>query len=208
MKALILKDTYVIWRQMKYFLDRVMILLFSALPSGFNNAFAVIYTSMLPYTALAYDERSKWDQMAAMMPYSTRDIVISKYVLGWLCTAAAALFAMAVQLLQTVLGSPLAAFAPMDNLMGCCASLCVLAVTLPLMFRFGVEKGRLMMFLIIFLVCGSAGALSSIAVSVDHTAGGLSGPFAALMAVLPIAAAALTAVSVPLSMKFYARRQA
>ena len=206
MKALILKDTYVIWRQMKYFL--VMILLFSALPSGFNNAFAVIYTSMLPYTAMAYDERSKWDQMAAMMPYSTRDIVISKYVLGWLCTAAAALFAMVLQLLQTVLGSPLAAFAPMDNLMGCCASLCVLAITLPLMFRFGVEKGRLMMFLIIFLVCGSAGALSSIAVSVDHTAGGLSGPFAALMAVLPIAAAALTPVSVPLSMKFYARRQA
>ena len=45
MKALILKDIYVIWRQMKYFL--VMILLFSALPSGFNYAFAVIYISML-----------------------------------------------------------------------------------------------------------------------------------------------------------------
>ena len=206
MKALLLKDTYVIWKQMKIFL--IIILVFSAIPSGFNSAFAVIYAAMMPYTAMAYDERSKWDQMAAMMPYSTRDIVISKYVLGWLCTAAAALFAMAVQLLQTVLGSPLAAFAPMDNLMGCCASLCVLAITLPLMFRFGVEKGRLMMFLIIFLVCGSAGALSSIAVSVDHTAGGLSGPFAALMAVLPIAAAALTAVSVPLSMKFYARREA
>ena len=60
MKALMLKDTYVIWRQMKYFL--VMILIFSALPSGFNNAFAVVYAAMLPYTALAYDERSKWDQ--------------------------------------------------------------------------------------------------------------------------------------------------
>ena len=88
MKALIIKDTYVIWRQMKYFL--VLILLFSALPSGFNNAFAVIYTSMLPYTALAYDERSKWDQLAAMMPYSTRDAVRSKYVFGWLCIGGAA----------------------------------------------------------------------------------------------------------------------
>ena len=45
MKALILKDIYVIWRQMKYFL--VMILIFSALPSGFNNAFAVVYAAML-----------------------------------------------------------------------------------------------------------------------------------------------------------------
>ena len=206
MKALLMKDFYTLWRQLRVYL--LVMLVISVFNGSFGNIFITIWAALLPYTAMAYDERSKWDQMAAMMPYSTRDIVISKYVLGWLCTAAAALFAMVVQLLQTVLGSPLAAFAPMDNLMGCCASLCVLAVTLPLMFRFGVEKGRLMMFLIIFLVCGSAGALSSIAVSVDHTAGGLSGPFAALMAVLPIAAAALTAVSVPLSMKFYARRQA
>ena len=206
MKALLMKDFYTLWRQLSvYLLVRLVISVFNG---SFGHIFITIWAALLPYTAMAYDERSKWDQMAAMMPYSTRDIVISKYVLGWLCTAAAALFAMAVQLLQTVLGSPLAAFAPMDNLMGCCASLCVLAVTLPLMVGFGVEKGRLMMFLIIFLVCGSAGALSSITVSVDHTAGGLSGPFAALMAVLPIAAAALTAVSVPLSMKFYARRQA
>ena len=206
MKALLMKDFYTLWRQLKVYL--LVMLVISVFNGAYGNIFITIWAALLPYTAMAYDERSKWDQMAAMMPYSTRDIVVSKYVMGWLCTAAAALFAMVLQLLQTVLGSPLAAFAPVDNLMGCCASLCVLAITLPLMFRFGVEKGRLMMFLIIFLVCGSAGALSSIAVSVDHTAGGLSGPFAALMAVLPIAAAALTAVSVPLSMKFYARRQA
>ena len=206
MKALLMKDFYTLWRQLRVYL--LVMLVISVFNGAYGNIFITIWAALLPYTAMAYDERSKWDQMAAMMPYSTRDIVVSKYVMGWLCTAAAALFAMVLQLLQTVLGSPLAAFAPVDNLMGCCASLCVLAITLPLMFHFGVEKGRLMMFLIIFLVCGSAGALSSIAISVDHTAGGLSGPFAALMAVLPIAAAALTAVSVPLSMKFYARRQA
>ena len=204
MKALILKDTYVIWRQMKYFL--VIILLFSALPSGFNNAFAVIYTAMLPYTALAYDERSKWDQMAAMMPYSARDVVLGKYVFGWLCIAAAAVLSLLLQAVLSLVSSR--SFSPAMMVMSALGGLCILAISLPVMFRFGVEKGRMAMFLIIFLVCGSAGALSSIAVSVDHTAGGLSGPFAALMAVLPIAAAALTAVSVPLSMKFYARRQA
>ena len=204
MKALILKDIYVIWRQMKYFL--VMILIFSALPSGFNNAFAVVYAAMMPYTALAYDERSKWDQLAAVMPYSTRDIVLGKYVFGWLCIGAAAVLSLLFQAVLALLGSR--AFAPAMMAMAALGGLCILAISLPVMFRFGVEKGRLMMFLIIFLVCGSAGALSSIAISVDHTAGGLSGPFAALMAVLPIAAAALTAVSVPLSMKFYARREA
>lgn len=55
MKALILKDTYVIWKQLRYFL--IIILLFSCIPNSFNNAFAIIYSAMLPYTALAYDER-------------------------------------------------------------------------------------------------------------------------------------------------------
>ena len=201
MKALLMKDFYTLWRQLRVYL--LVMLVISVFNGAFGNIFITIWAALLPYTAMAYDERSKWDQMAAMMPYSTRDIVISKYVLGWLCTAAAALFAMAVQLLQTVLGSPLAAFAPMDNLMGCCASLCVLAVTLPLMFRFGVEKGRMAMFLVIFLVCGTAGAIASIAASGDAAKFASQG---AALVILLIAAVVLTAVSIPLSQRFYRER--
>ena len=202
MKALILKDSYVIWRQMKYFL--VMILLFSVLPSGFNNAFAVVYASMLPYTALAYDERSKWDQMAAMMPYSTRDVVLGKYVFGWLCIGAAAVLS---GLFQAVLSLVIhRAFLPGVMALSVLGGVCILAISLPVMFRFGVEKGRLAMFLIIFLVCGTAGAIAHIAESVGSgTVFAFQGP---VLAVVLAAAAALTAVSVPLSMKFYARREA
>lgn len=201
MKALILKDTYVIWRQMKYFL--VIILLFSVLPSGFNNAFAVIYTAMLPYTALAYDERSKWDQLAAMMPYSTRDVVLGKYVFGWLCVGAAAVLS---GLMQAVLSLVIhRAFLPGTLALSVLGALCILAITLPLMFRLGVEKGRLAMFLVIFLICGGAGAISQISDSMESGV-----PFAfqtPVLAVMLIAAAVLTAVSVPLSMRFYTKRQ-
>ena len=201
MKALILKDTYVIWRQMKYFL--VLILLFSALPSGFNNAFAVIYTSMLPYTALAYDERSKWDQMASMMPYSSRDIVLCKYVFGWLCIGGAAVLSGLLQAaLSLVIDRP---FLPGVMALSVLGALCILALSLPLMFRLGVERGRLGMFLIIFLICGGAGAIASIA---EDMSGGTPSAFQApVLAVMLIAAVVLNAVSVPLSMRFYAKRQ-
>ena len=199
MKALILKDTYVIWKQMKIFL--LIILVFSAIPRGFNSAFAVIYAAMMPYTAIAYDERSKWDQMAAMMPYSPRDIVLGKYVFGWLCIAAAALLSVLFQGLLSFLGAGLSlAVVAMSALSG----LCVLAITLPVMFHFGVEKGRLAMFLIIILVCGTAGGISSIAISEG------SGAAFALqnltLLILLAAAVVLTAVSVPLSMRFYRER--
>ena len=201
MKALILKDTYVIWRQMKYFL--ILILIFSALPSGFNNAFAVIYTSMLPYTALAYDERSKWDQLAAMMPYSTRDAVLSKYVFGWLCIGGAAVLSGLLQMALSLVVDRV--FLPGVMVLSVLGAVCILAISLPLMFRMGVEKGRLAMFLVIFLVCGAAGAIAHIAESVGS--GTVFAFQAPVLAVMLIAAVVLNAISVPLSMRFYTKRQ-
>ena len=201
MKALIIKDTYVIWRQMKYFL--ILILIFSALPSGFNNAFAVIYTSMLPYTALAYDERSKWDQLAAMIPYSTRDAVLSKYVFGWLCIGGAAVLSGLLQMALSLVVDRV--FLPGVMVLSVLGAVCILAISLPLMFRMGVEKGRLAMFLVIFLVCGAAGAIAHIAESVGSgTVFAFQGP---VLGVTLLAALVLTAVSVPLSMRFYTKRQ-
>lgn len=200
MKALFMKDCYTLWKQLRLFI--VIMLFISVLNGSFGNVFIVVWAAMLPYTAMAYDERSKWDQLADMMPYSARDIVVSKFALGWMCSGAAALFAMLVQLVQTVLGSPLAAFSPVSNLVGFCTSLCLLSITLPLMFRLGVEKGRLMTFLMVFLVCGAAGIMGSIVVDGD---GPISMP-PSLLAVLSGAAVVLTVVSVPLSVWLYRKR--
>ena len=159
---------------------------------------------MAAYTSMAYDERSKWDQLAAMMPYTDRDIVVSKYVLGWLLSLGAAALTLVCQtalflLRRSTFPAPSAAV----TALAFCASICILAITLPLMFRFGVEKGRLVMFLIIFLVCGTAGALGSVVEAAENS--GLLFP-AFLVGALPIAAAALTAISVPLSMRLYRKR--
>ena len=77
MKALLKKDIFVLIRQMRMFL--VMIVVFSVLPGMNMSIFAIVYCGMLPYTAMAYDERSKWTQLAAMMPYTPGHIVLSKY---------------------------------------------------------------------------------------------------------------------------------
>ena len=203
MKALLLKDTCVIWKQMKYFL--FLIVIFSAIPSAFNNIFAIVYAAMLPYTAMAYDERSKWDQLAAMMPYSARDLVLSKYVFGWLCIAGATVISVPIQCAVSLFGVN-GGFSLTTVLLSVCCGLGIMSITLPLMFRFGVEKGRLTMFLIIFLVCGGAGAISTIAVSAPE--GYSSMAFRQVVLPAAVAAAAvLTAVSVPLSVKFYSRRE-
>ena len=79
MKALLKKDIFCVLKSMKVFL--LVIVLFAAIPGFSASRFAIIYAAMLPLTALAYDERSKWDVLAATMPYSPLQIVLSKYVL-------------------------------------------------------------------------------------------------------------------------------
>lgn len=195
MRALILKDFYVLWKQMRLFV--VVLLVFAVSQGVFGSVFIVIWCAMLPYTAMAYDERCKWDQLAAMMPYSVRDLVLSKYVLGWLCAGAASVLALAVQLVMKSGDLP-------TVLVSLCASACILSITLPLMFRFGVERGRMGMFLLIFLVCIGGGVVSSAVVSGD------TGVFRlppVVMLAAPIAAVVLTAVSIPLSLRLYAGRE-
>ena len=198
MSALILKDYYVIFRQMRIFL--LLVLVFSCIPGAFYSTFAVVYASMLPYTALAYDERSHWDQMAAMMPYSDRDLVLSKYVFGWLSTAAAAAATFVLQTVLAAVWSGAEGPSVPVILLSVCVAVCILDITLPMMFRFGVEKARLAMFLIIFLVCAGAGAVSAI----DQSGGP---DFGFQMWAPPAVAVVMTAVSVPLSVRLYGRRK-
>ena len=200
MKALLMKDFYTLWRQLRVYL--LVMLVISVFNGSFGNIFITIWAALLPYTAMAYDERSKWDQMAAMMPYSTRDIVLGKYAFGWLCIGAAAVLSA---LLQAVLSLAVnRTFLPGVMALSVLGALCILAITLPLMFRFGVERGRLAMFLIIFLVCGAAGAIANIAESVEQ---GTSFAFqGSVLVILLIAAVVLTAVSIPLSQRFYRER--
>ena len=191
MKALIQKDFYVIWKQMRIFV--VIILLLSIMNSAFNIVFLVVWCSMLPYTAMAYDERSHWNQLAAMMPYSKRDIVLSKYVLGWLCMAAASILCLAARVaLGRFLESEVDASIVLVSL---CLGVISLDVTLPAVMRFGVERGRMIFMVVIFGAALGAG-LALDAVNIPSV------PLPAI-ALLSLAAAVLTAVSIPLSMRLY-----
>jgi hypothetical protein len=197
MRALVLKDLYVLSRQMRAFL--LMIVLFSVVPGMNMTVFAVVYATMMPYTALAYDERSHWEQLARMMPYSSRDIVLGKYVLGWLFTGGAALLALLAGTAERALG--IDAASPAGVGVAFCVGMLVMALTLPPMFRFGVEKGRMFFITLIVVVsCGSAGLASGLV-----EAGALSGLSAPTLA-LPAVAVAGTLLSILLSVRMYEKR--
>ena len=193
MKALIMKDVYVIWKQMRMFI--LLILLMAMINNAFNAVFLVVWCSMLPYTAMAYDERSHWDQLAAMMPYRKRDIVLSKYVLGWLCMAAAGVLCF---VMQTVIGLFSDRVTDVFTLfVSLCIGMISLNLTLPAVLRFGVERGRMIFMVIIFGAAIGAGILFDAVTDIPTLS------FTAVIWLLLAAAAVLTVISIPLSMKLY-----
>lgn len=192
MKALIRKDAYVLWKQVKLLF--IGVLFMATLGGAFNSIFIVVWSSMLPYTAIAYDERSHWDQLAAMMPYTKRDLVLSKYVMGWACMSISVALSLVIQTAASrfmdISADPKLLI--MSFFMGTLA----LDITLPLVFRLGVEKGRLVFMAVIF---GTA-ILGGI---VLEAAGYVQIPSLPGFGIAAAAAVIATAVSIPLSMKLY-----
>jgi len=154
MKALLLKDFYTLIKQIKIFI--IMIIIFAAIPGYSIAGFAMVYAAMLPITALAYDERSKWNSLALMMPYSDESMVGSKYVLGYIAAATVALFSIAVQIVMSLIkNTPFEMEQVLSVILIACIATIIQAINLPLMFKFGVEKGRLAFFaLIVAVTCG------------------------------------------------------
>ena len=148
---------------------------------------------------MAYDQRSRWDSFARMLPYSDRTVVLSRYTLGWISIAVGGVVMLMLQ-------SVLSLFFPRFDcplwlpLTALCVGLVLLDINIPLMLRFGTEKARWITFLMTFLICASVGALSGLASDPQPAGAGLlSLALPGLLALTIIA----TAVSILLSLKFY-----
>lgn len=141
MKALLLKDYYTLKKQLNIFL--LIIVVFSVVPGNSMSCFVIVFVSMLPITAIAYDERCKWDNLAIMMPFSTKSIVISKYMLGYISIAVASVLQA---IINAIKGIPFIPNSFYVILIGICIAIIIQSFNLPFMFKLGVEKGRLVFY--------------------------------------------------------------
>lgn len=153
MRALLLKDLYTLKGQLKVFL--LILVLFALAFQAEAGAFVVFYATLLPVTSLAYDEQSKWPQLAMMLPYSIKDMVLSKYLLGGLlAVSVSTLYCLATLLMDNFDYFVVVLFMSL--------ALSFLALTLPMVFWLGTEKGRLLLIAVLAGIFGMIGAMGYI----------------------------------------------
>ena len=154
MKGLIIKDLINLKRQAKVIIFLMAFYIFLAITSENSSMFSGIVTvfcAILPITALSYDEKAKWDKYALTMPVSRRDMVISKYLLGGIFFLAAFIINFAFNIFTS---DDTINVALLISLAFSGVGILFLSFLLPVIFKYGVEKGRLLMFAILFIPTG------------------------------------------------------
>lgn len=151
MGGLILKDLYALKKLCGYYL--IVIGIFVVLAYVEYNSVMIAFPSLLagviPYTMYAYDEREKFNVYCDVMPVSRKSYVCAKYILGLATVIAASALSIAAALLSPAAEQPFPASLVIFQAMT--PGLLAMSVMLPLGFRFGAEKGRLVMVLVFAL---------------------------------------------------------
>ncbi len=147
MKGLLLKDLYNIRKQAWWYLS--MILLFCLLSVTVQNiAFAgtigVLVTVSVPLIAIGYEEKDSWQKFVVASGRDIKTIVAEKYLLGIIC-AVTGFVAYAVVYLLSERTSLTDLFVPLFM------QITALSVMLPIVFKFGVDKGRVYMIAVILI---------------------------------------------------------
>lgn len=116
------------------------------------SAMVLVFSAMLPMTATALDEQSKWNVYAQCMPLSRKQIVKAKYLMVLIVSTAALVISLLVTALGLLHGPVNWGEAFLVNGGVFCMLLVMCAITLPLMYKLGVEKARLAIMLV-YLLC-------------------------------------------------------
>ncbi len=207
MKGLLLKDLYIVWDRFKaYFL--ITIVFWGIQILGDSNLFFICYPciimGMVPPNLLSVDESTKWDLFCGTLPCTRAQAVIEKYLIGLTLQTAAAIPTLLLQAgIQLYRGT----FVWESYLATACvlvvSALLSSAIVMPLIFKFGAERGQMYQYLTIGIACGGGALLSY--VSFEGPAD-LALPLGAMAA-----AAAVTVVlyilSWFLSVRFYQTRE-
>jgi len=217
MKGLFLKDAYVLWKNTKSVLILSVGFIIASIAMGirdydntinFLSVFPFLFTGMLPLTLLSYDELYRWENYAATMPYTKRQLVSVKF-----------LFALTLNLsifCLLMVGLAVKAFIikafPAEELFMFSSMLLAFgflfpAFMFPVVFKFGIQKSRLIYVIfygasysLFFILSQNLPDFSGILSRIS-----LSAP--AVIALICAVIFGLYALSWALSVKFYKQRE-
>lgn len=161
MKGLLLKDWYQVRTSMKaMYLSVAFVLVIWMFSTSsayvFPVSYAAVFLGILPVNLLTYDQSVGWVEYGRTLPVSKKTLVAEKYLIGLFCAVVSAALNGIFCGILFWMGKPLPAM-PIGLLLGAGAAsiLLINGIMLPLYYRFGAEKAR-MLYMLMFAGMGAA----------------------------------------------------
>lgn len=166
MKGLLLKDWYMMRKYCRMYLVIAGSFIAVSLVNA-DNLFFVFYPcllcGMIPVNLLGYDERSRWLQYSATLPYSKAQIVSAKYLIGLFVQIAVLVVTGVAQGVKMAISGTFV----LDDFLVLLLLLLIVAtiassISLPFIFKLGVEKGRIAYYAMVAFVCAASAVASGL----------------------------------------------
>ena len=209
MKGLLLKEAYMVKTHGRSYLIFLIIFMGVGLVSNGQSMFYLLYPAlligMMPVSLLSYDETEHWNITCDTLPVTRADYVTAKYATGFILNIAMILLYLIVFGIRSLTAPGLTA----DDIFSLLSVTAVLSflvpsLAMPIIFRLGAEKGRLVY---LFIIGITAAVFTMFFVGMDSSV--LQSDFLIALPVrilMPLAALVLFLISRYISILFYKNR--
>lgn len=165
----------------------------------FMGGMIVLMFSMIAVTSFSYDSMSGWDKYVISMPVPRRTVVKSKYVLALLLSLLGAALSAIIGIATGFFNGTADIIKQLTISAGLLGiGILFLCIMLPLIFKFGVEKSRVIVIIVFAIPFAAAFAMSQTGMTLPS-----HDQLMRILAYSPLMLAALFVFSYMLSCYFY-----
>ena len=166
MKGLLLKDLLILKNQMRNVLMVIIgfVIISIMMKSYFYIAFVVpFYIVMLIISSFSYDELNNSNTYIIALPFSRKEIVKARYLLCLLSIITSFLIGLLLSIIIPVLNEEME-FASIfaSTLASITGVIFIISLLIPFFYKFGVQKGRVMLFIAIMTISLLIGIIISL----------------------------------------------
>lgn len=163
MSGLIKKDLLLVKSNLKTVILIAFVFILMAFQGTFDATFIFPFLSiMLFISTFSYDDFNNWNAYACSLPNGRKNVVKSKYIATLIIALVTSLISLGISLIIAATESSINFSVITSSLVGCFLGISiVVAFMYPLIFKYGSEKGRIGLFVIVFLIVTLLGIVSN-----------------------------------------------
>ena len=111
-------------------------------------------TIMIVFSTFSYDEYNKWDAYAITLPNGRKEIVKSKYVMTILLIVITSIISLIITIFSIIINKSEISMEQLilNTTLILFSILFIISILYPLIYKFGIEKGRIIIFLVFIAI--------------------------------------------------------